>query len=272
MLESFDEIEDLKILSWNVNGLRAAIRKGFMDWLADDPGHIIGVQEIKALTEQLDDEIVEPERWHAYYHSAERKGYSGVAMFSRFKADEVETDLGEARFNEEGRLQLAKFGELTVANVYFPNGSGKNRDLSRIPYKLDFYDALRERLQPLVDEGERILVMGDFNTAREDIDLARPKQNVKTSGFRPEERENLELWFEAGWVDSFRHIHGPVEERYSWWSNRKGIRERNVGWRIDYVLASPGALEFVRDADIHHDIIGSDHCPVSITLDPKVTG
>lgn len=258
--------DKIEVVSWNVNGLRAAVRKGFMDWLEETPAAIIGLQEIRALPEQLKEHVREPEDWHAYFHSAERKGYSGVCLYSKLEADAVERSVEVEKFDIEGRIQDARFGQLRVLNVYFPNGSGKNRDLSRIPYKLEFYHHLRERLQPALEAGERILVMGDFNTAHREIDLARPKGNKNTSGFRPEERETFEEWLDAGWTDTFRHVHGDVEERYSWWSNRKGVRERNVGWRIDYVLASPGAMEFLEDADIHHDVMGSDHCPVSVRL------
>ncbi len=154
-------------------------------------------------------------------------------------------------------------------SVYFPKGSGTNRDNSRIPYKLAFYRALRKKLAPLCTAGERILVMGDFNTAYEDIDLARAKQNVENSGFRPEERRALGMWFKQGWVDTFRALH-PDAEEYSWWSQRLGLRDRNVGWRIDYVLASSGAMPFVRGAFIHRHVLGSDHCPVGVDLDPKI--
>jgi len=256
----------IEVVSWNVNGLRAAVRKGFMDWLGQSSADIVGLQEIRALPEQLQDHVRDPDGWHAYFHSAQRKGYSGVCVYSRCEADAVTRSVDVEKFDIEGRVQDARFGELRVFNCYFPNGSGKNRDLSRIPYKLEFYDHLRELLQPAVDAGERVIVMGDFNTAHREIDLARPKPNEKTSGFRPEERATFEQWLDAGWTDTFRRIHGDVEERYSWWSYRKGVRERNVGWRIDYVMASPAALDFLVGADIHHDVMGSDHCPVNVTL------
>ena len=162
-----------------------------------------------------------------------------------------------------------RFGPLLIVNGYFPNGSGPNRDLSRIPYKLDFYRHLFAHLEERRAAGERILVMGDFNTAHRDVDLARPKSNKKTSGFRPEEREELDRWLREGWTDTFR-VFQDGEGHYSWWSNRPGVRERNVGWRIDYVLASPGALPFVKEAFICPEVMGSDHCPVGVALDPKI--
>lgn len=264
------EKSNIQVVSWNVNGLRAAVRKGFLDWLDEAQAEIVGLQETRAMPEQLTKKAREPEGWFTYFHSAERKGYSGVGTYAKIEASSVERSVDVERFDIEGRVQDLRFDALRILNVYFPNGSGKNRDLSRIPYKLEFYDHLRQRLQPAVDSGQRVLVIGDFNTAHRPIDLARPKGNKNTSGFRPEERETFEDWLDAGWNDTFRHVHGDVPERYSWWSNRKGVRERNVGWRIDYVLASPGAMEFLVDADIHHDVMGSDHCPVSATFGREI--
>jgi exodeoxyribonuclease-3 len=164
---------------------------------------------------------------------------------------------------------LARFRRLVVANVYFPNGSGKDRDNGRVPFKLDFYRALFERLERLRRAGRRVLVLGDFNTAHREIDLARPRENQKTSGFLPEEREELDRWLRAGWVDTFRAFQ-PGPGHYSWWSQRQGVRARNVGWRIDYVLASPAAMRHVRGAFLHADVQGSDHCPVGVDVDPAL--
>lgn len=267
-----DSTDSLDIYSWNVNGLRACTRKGFVDWLHESNADIVGVQEIRALEEQLPKKVREPDDWHTDFFPAEsKKGYSGVGLFSQIEPDEVVTTLDEERFDREGRAQIARLGDLTIVNAYFPNGSGTNRDLSRIPYKLDFYDRVFELMQPALDRGEPVLVMGDFNTAHKPIDLARPKANTETSGFRPEEREALDKWFDAGWTDTFRHVCDEPE-RYSWWTYRGNCRERNVGWRIDYVLASPGAMEYLIDADIHHDVMGSDHCPVSVTMHRDVLG
>lgn len=262
---------DLKVLSWNVNGLRACDRSGFREQLRRLRPDVFGLQEVRALPEQLDPELRQPRNWHTHFVAAERKGYSGVGLFSRRPPDEVETSLGQERFDREGRVQLARFGRLLVANVYFPNGNGKDRDNGRVPYKLDFYRRLFDELQQRRRAGLRVLVMGDFNTAHREIDLARPKQNAKTSGFLPEEREELGRWIDAGWIDTFR----AFEEgggHYSWWSQRQGARERNVGWRIDYVLASKAAMRFVEDAFIRPEVRGSDHCPVGVSLDPAVLG
>jgi exodeoxyribonuclease III len=261
----------VKIVSWNVNGLRAAHKKGFCSWLHASGSDIVGVQEVRAQAEQLPEDARSPAGWHTHFVHATRAGYSGVGLFSRLQPDCVETLLDCEELDCEGRLQVATFGQLTVVNAYFPNGNGKERDNSRIPYKLRFYGALFDRLKRAHKKGERLLVMGDFNTAHAELDLARPRENRETSGFRPEEREELGRWLKAGWVDTFRHFQ-PAGGHYSWWSQRGGARERNVGWRIDYVLASPGAMAFVREAAIHPEVRGSDHCPVSVTLDPKVLG
>ncbi len=263
--------KNCRIYSWNLNGIRSATKKGFPDWLAKSRSEIVGVQEVRAQPEQVPDEVAAVDRFHQHFTAPVRKGYSGVGLFSRRKPDALETSLGEDRFDDEGRLQIARFGRLVVANGYFPNGSGKDRDNSRIPYKLDWYAALFDRLQKLRKSGKRVIVMGDFNTAHKPIDLARPKENEKTSGFRPEERAELDRWAKAGWVDTFRAFE-PGPDQYTWWSQRFGVRARNVGWRIDYILASPAAMKFVRGAFIRPDVMGSDHCPIGIDVDPAIFG
>lgn len=257
----------MKIISWNVNGIRAACRKGFVDWLSTTDADMVCLQEVRATQEQIPKELAEKSDWHQHYVAAQRKGYSGVGLLSRQPFDAIETALNVPEYDIEGRLQFIKMGKLTVVNGYFPNGSGKNRDNSRIPYKLAFFDAVMEKLEPARAAGEPILVLGDFNTAHRAIDLARPKQNVKTSGFCPEERESLDKWLNHGWVDTFRHFHPEKEGAYTWWSQRRGVREKNVGWRIDYVWASPGAMPHVKDAFILPDVMGSDHCPLGVVLD-----
>jgi len=261
----------MNVWSWNVNGLRACIRKGFLDWLKTVDGDIFGLQEARVRWEQLTHAQRNAHGYWPHIVQADKKGYSGVGLLAWRPPDWIETTLGEPRFDAEARLQIAAWGELVIANVYFPNGSGRNRDHSRVPFKLDFYQALYERLESLRADGGRVLVMGDFNTAHQPIDLARPKQNRnKTSGFLDEECEELDRWLKNGWIDTFRHFHPEKEGQYTWWSQRKGVRERNVGWRIDYVLASDGAMEFVEDAFIACDVMGSDHCPIGVTLDERV--
>lgn len=258
----------LRIYSWNVNGLRAIYRKGFLGWLGGEQPDFLGLQEVRATRQQLGEEHLRPLKYESAFVEAERKGYSGVGAYFRGRAEAGKVSLGE-EFDREGRLLSVNLGRLRIINGYFPNGNGKERDNSRVPFKLDFYAALFRNLEPSFAAGEPILLMGDLNTAHRAIDLARPKQNLKTSGFLPEECDEFDRWVRAGWVDTFRHFHeGPGH--YTWWSQRKGVREKNVGWRIDYVLASPGAMPYLKSAHIHPEVLGSDHCPISVRVDRRV--
>lgn len=261
----------MRIASWNVNGIRSCMGKTFAQWLTKCGAEIVALQEIRARHEQMPIELRRKRSWHLAVSAAERPGYSGVALLARRKPDAVETSLGRPDFDVEGRYQLARWGRLQVANVYFPNGNGKDRDLSRIPYKLDFYRHLFEVLEPARRQGEPILVMGDFNTSHQEIDLARPKANKETSGFRPEEREELDRWLRSGWTDTFR-LFEPGGGHYTWWSQRIGVREKNIGWRLDMILASPGAVPFLEGAAIHPEVMGSDHCPVSVEVGAGIVG
>lgn len=261
----------MRIVSWNVNGIRSAHAKGFGRYLRSCDADIIALQEVRATPDQVPKPLQAPKGWHTHIAPAQKLGYSGVGLFSRRPWDALEHTVGHKPFDSEGRIQRARFGRLHLVNGYFPNGNGKNRDLSRIPYKLKFYRHLKALLQPLVDRGDPVLVMGDFNTALEDIDLARPKDNVANSGFRPEERAAMREWLEGGWVDTFRHFNQDGGH-YTWWSQRPGVRAKNIGWRIDYVLASPAAMKFVRAAAIHPQTRGSDHCPISVEVNEKIFG
>ena len=261
----------MRIVSWNVNGIRACAKRGFAGFLDRCGADVLGVQEVRALPDQIPDEARAPAGWRTTFSPAERLGYSGVGLYARPEPERVETSLGEPRFDVEGRFVAARFrtgggGRLAVVNCYFPKGSGKDRDNSRVPYKLDFYRAVFDRAEDLRREGP-VLVIGDYNTAHREIDLARPRANVRNSGFLPEERAELDRWIEAGWTDAFRALHPDEPDHYSWWAQRGGARARNVGWRIDYVLASPEAMERVRGAFIWPDEHGSDHCPVGVDLD-----
>ncbi len=261
----------MRVASWNVNGLRSVASKGFEEWLTSAGSDIVGLQETRCRPEQVPAPLRELSGWHSHFVSAERAGYSGVGLYSRMPPSEISTSLDIPEFDVEGRVQIARFGRLRIANVYFPNGNGQARDNSRVPYKLRFYARLYELLEPWKASGEPVLVMGDWNTAPHEIDLARPKDNQKTSGFLPEERAEVQRWTSHGWTDTFRTFEkGPGH--YTWWSQRFGVRERNVGWRLDLVLASPGAMPFIRNANIHSDVRGSDHCPVSVDLDDAVLG
>ena len=256
----------MRIVSWNVNGLRACAKKGFLDFLATSGADVVGIQELRAFPAQLPPEVRAPTGWHAAFAPAERKGYSGVALFSRQAPDRVETKLGIPEYDVEGRLLIAHFKRLAIVTAYFPKGSGTARDNSRVPYKLGFYAALFERLQTLRRRGP-VFVMGDYNTAHTELDLARPKTNARTSGFLPIEREVLTAWLDAGWQDTFRHAHRGQPGHYTWWRQWGNAREDNVGWRIDYVLASPSAAKRVREAFIWPQVMGSDHCPVGVDVD-----
>ena len=256
----------MRVVSWNVNGLRACAKRGFLEFLEISDADVVGVQEVRAFPHQLGDGVRRPGGWHTWFSCAERAGYSGVGLYTRREPDDVETNLGDPRFDIEGRFILARFGRLRIANVYFPKGSGRERDNSRVPYKLDFYRAVFERMQQLKRAGP-VLVMGDYNTAHEPIDLARPKANEKTSGFLPEERAELHRWIASGWQDTFRAHHRGEPGHYTWWRQWGGARESNVGWRIDYVLASPAAAKRVRTAFIWPEVTGSDHCPVGVDID-----
>ena len=255
----------MRIVSWNVNGLRACVRKGFLDFLEASEADVVCVQEVRAFAHQLEPQVLAPEGWHSNFSAGERPGYSGVGIYSRQAPTRVETSLGDARLDMEGRMIVVHFGRMAVASVYFPKGSGRDRDNSRVPYKLDFYAALFERLQALRRRGP-VLVAGDYNTAHTAIDLARPKSNAKTSGFLAEERAELSRWIEAGWVDTFRALHAEEPDHYTWWRQWGGARENNVGWRIDYVFASKSAARRVTHAFIWPAVLGSDHCPVGVDM------
>ena len=252
----------MKLISWNVNGVRAVVKKGFLDWLDQEQPDILCLQETKAHVDQLTAEILTDHGYHTFWHSGERRGYSGVATFCKEEPLYVQEGLGIERYDAEGRVLLTEHENFLLYNIYFPNGQ---KDNIRLQYKLDFYDELLPIINEQVESGNNVVVTGDWNTAHHPIDLARPKQNVNTSGFMLIEREKLDMYVENGWIDTFRLFH-PEGDRYSWWTYRFGARERNVGWRIDYFFVNEGVLDNVVDADIHDEIMGSDHCPVSLEL------
>ena len=252
----------MKLISWNVNGVRAVVKKGFLDWLDQEQPDILCLQETKAHVDQLTAEILTDHGYHTFWHSGERRGYSGVATFCKEEPLYVQEGLGIKRYDAEGRVLITEHENFLLYNIYFPNGQ---KDNIRLQYKLDFYDELLPIINEQVESGNNVVVTGDWNTAHHPIDLARPKQNVNTSGFMPIEREKLDMYVENGWIDTFRLFH-PEGDRYSWWTYRFGARERNVGWRIDYFFVNEGFLDNVEDADIHDEVMGSDHCPVSLEL------
>jgi len=253
----------MKLISWNVNGIRAAVKKGFLDYLAKEQPDILCIQESKAHKEQLSSEILEEHGYCTYWHSGVKKGYSGVATFCKKEPLFIQEGLGIEKYDIEGRVLLTEHESFLLYNIYFPNGQ---KDETRLKYKLDFYDDLLPIINDQVESGNNVIVTGDWNTAHYPIDLARPKENINTSGFMPVERKKLDKYVENGWVDTFRLFH-EEGERYSWWTYRFGARDRNVGWRIDYFFVNDGMADLCIDADIHHNIFGSDHCPVSLVLD-----
>jgi exodeoxyribonuclease-3 len=254
----------LKLFSWNVNGIRACGRKGFLDWLKKARPDILGLQETRALPEQLEEGLRQPNGYEVHYHPAEKKGYSGVALYSRVAPESVVLGgLGEERFDSEGRLIIADYGDFLFYTGYFPNGGN---DLSRVPYKLEFSEAVLQHAEAQRRKGRSIVICGDVNTAHEEIDLANPKSNAKNTGFLPEEREWVTRLVDHGYLDIFRQRNPELTGAYTWWSNRKGVRERNVGWRIDYFFISSDLEEKVVEARIHSDVLGSDHCPIELEL------
>ncbi len=252
-------------VSWNINGVRAAARKGFLDWLYEYNPDILGVQEIKAEPHQLESLIRNPEGRYSYWNpSRTKKGYSGTALFTKTEPKEVQLGWGEERFDQEGRTIMADYGDFVFYTIYFPNGESSPE---RLQYKLDFYDSFLEHIIKQKNEGRSIIFSGDINTAHNEIDLARPKENKNTSGFLPIERAWLDRVVEAGFVDTFRYAYPDTADKYSWWSYRGGARERNVGWRIDYFFVSEDLAPKIKEAFILADVHGSDHCPVGITID-----
>lgn len=260
----------IDILSWNVNGLRAVGKRGFLQTLEASGADVVAIQEVRARPEQVEETLRAPPGWHVALHAAERPGYSGVGVYARQPWQQLETSLGAPELDCEGRVQMVRFGALLLVNVYVPNGSGKDRSNDRVPYKLAFSRRLFDVLAPEVAAGRPVLVVGDWNTAPREIDLARPHDNIGTSGFLPEERAEMERWFAAGWVDTFRAHQPDKRDAYTWWSQRFGVRARNVGWRIDLALASPAAFAAVRRAWISPDTEGSDHCPIGVQMDRSI--
>lgn len=252
----------MKIITWNVNGIRAAQRKGFLDWLRKESPDILCVQETKARPDQLDMELRDPEGYYVNFSSAERPGYSGVATFCRHKPVSETKGFGIDRFDCEGRVLVSELPEFTLLNIYFPNGG---QGETRLKYKLDFYDATLDYVNALRKKGREVLVLGDYNTAHQEIDLARPKENRNVSGFLPVERAWLDKWVASGQIDIFRRFNRSPDQ-YTWWDMKSRARERNVGWRIDYHFLTPGLAEKALRCDILSDVMGSDHCPVRLEL------
>ena len=253
----------MKIVSWNVNGLRAALGKGALDAVWKLKPDALCLQEIKARPDQLSEEQRKFPGYEVTWNPAEKAGYSGVATFLRTPARETRLGLGDPRFDVEGRVISTVHPGFRLFNVYFPSG---NRGKSRVDYKLDFYSCLLDACDDLHKKGEQIIITGDFNTAHMPIDLRNPKSNQKTSGFLPEERAWVQKYLDHGFVDIYRRLY-PEQVQYTWWTYVSNARQRGVGWRIDYFLISEGLVSRVRDAVIHDEILGSDHCPVELIIE-----
>ncbi len=251
------------ILSWNVNGLRAVLKKGFLEFIDREQPDILCLQETKLQEPQIPTEIKGLPGYHKYWSHAEKKGYSGVCVLSKEEPLSVSYSIGEERFDREGRVIRAEYPDFVLFNVYFPNGK-MNDD--RLQYKLDFYDRFLDVMNEAVKTGKNVVVCGDYNTAHKPIDLARPKANEEVSGFLPIEREWMDKLVEHGYVDTFRAFN-EKPEKYSWWSYIGNARSRNTGWRIDYFFANQGFMKHVRDGFIRQDVMGSDHCPVGISIE-----
>jgi exodeoxyribonuclease-3 len=255
----------MKITTWNVNGLRAALGKGFHASLQALGSDVLCLQEVRAAPSQID--LGELQRLeasfpHMTWNPAERPGYSGVATFARQQPEQVSLGLNASHFDSEGRVICTRHPGFLLFNIYFPNGG---RSLERVPYKLEFYAHLLDHCDLLHAAGEQIILCGDFNTSHRPIDLKNPKQNEKNTGFLPEERLWIDHYLEHGFVDIYRHLY-PDRVQYTWWTFISNARQRNVGWRLDYFLVSKSLLDQIQDAVIHDDILGSDHCPVSLIL------
>ena len=254
----------LRLFSWNVNGIRAAHRKGFLPWFDATAPDLLCLQEVRAEVDQIDAAIAAPLGYHSIWNpSRTKKGYSGTGVLSRREPLRVELGLGDERFDAEGRTVIAEFEDFVLFNSYFPNGRS---DLSRVPFKLEFCELFLKRCDEYRREGRPVVFCGDLNTSHREIDLARPKQNVKNTGFLPEERAWIDSVVDAGYIDTFRHLFPDEADRYTWWAMRMRARERNVGWRLDYFFVSDDITDRVVDARIHDDALGSDHCPVELQL------
>lgn len=248
----------MKLVSWNVNGLRAALKKGFVESMRELDPDIIGIQETKMQPGQAEVDLPEYEE---HFNSAIRKGYSGTAVFSKYKPINVTHNFGE--YDDEGRTIVCEFEDFYFVTVYTPNSKS---ELERLDYRMDWEDAFKEYMLEL-DKKKPVIICGDLNVAHKEIDLKNPKTNRRNAGFTDEEREKFGKLLEAGFTDTFRHLYPDKEGIYSWWSYRFNARKNNAGWRIDYFLVSNRIADKIKEAKIHTDIMGSDHCPVSLELE-----
>lgn len=252
----------IRLISWNVNGIRAIQKKGFLDWFQKSNPDILCLQETKAHPDQLEDVLKNVKSYDSHFSWAEKKGYSGVVTYTKLKPVKVQQGIGIKEFDSEGRFIVTEFDDFTLFNIYFPNGKAS---AERLQYKMNFYDAFLKLCKKLLKQDKKIVVCGDVNTAHKEIDLARPKENSVISGFLPQEREWIDKFLEAGFLDTFR-LFNQEPEQYTWWDMVTRARDRNVGWRIDYFYASENLKKNIVSASIHSDVMGSDHCPIELEL------
>lgn len=249
----------MKLVSWNVNGIRACVKKGFLDYFQQVDADIFCIQESKLQEGQIDLQL---EGYYQYWNYAERKGYSGTAVFTKKKPISVSYGIGERESEEEGRSIVLEYENFYLVNVYTPNSK---RDLSRLDYRLLWEEEIREYLLEL-NTIKPVIYCGDLNVAHEEIDLRNPKSNIGNSGFTVEERGKMTRLLESGFVDSFRRLYPDKPDSYTWWSYMAKVRERNIGWRIDYFIVSKELENHIVEAEIHHDVLGSDHCPILLNM------
>jgi exodeoxyribonuclease-3 len=253
----------MRIASFNINGIRAATGKGLWNWLEESRVDFLGVQEVKAHAEQVNLKPLSDLGYRFYWHAAEKKGYSGVAIFTRQEPDQVIIGMGNERYDREGRVIRADFGDLTILNCYFPSGSSSEE---RHGFKIEFLKDFYEWVKDLKKERQKLIVLGDYNIVHTEMDIHNPERKDNPSGYRPEEREWMNAWFALGFTDAFR-ILNPGEIAFSWWSYRAGSRARNKGWRIDYCSVSNPIAERLRSCYHQKDPVYSDHCPVIMDID-----
>jgi exodeoxyribonuclease-3 len=254
----------MRVLSWNVNGIRAVYKKGFLDWLESTGADIVCLQETKAHKEQLEDKLINVKGYNSYFSSAIKKGYSGVAIYSKEKPRKVEIKLGIKKFDDEGRILKLEYPNFTLLNLYIPKGDPRVGEPDIMDFKLGVYKKLSAYLKE--NEKKNIIVTGDFNIAHKAIDLARPKENENNTGFTLPERKRIDELVGLGYIDTFREFN-KENGNYTWWSYRTNAREKNIGWRIDYFFISPPLKSKLKKAYIFNQVTGSDHCPVGIELD-----
>ena len=253
----------MKLLSWNVNGIRSVRDKGFLGWMESESPDILCVQETKAHPEQLGPDLLELAGYQVFWNYPERKGYSGVAIFSKAEPHRVWYDFEHMGLDLEGRILAVDYVDFMLFNIYFPNGK---KDDIRLKYKMVFYDAFLRYIDELKAQGRKLIICGDVNTAHTETDLARPRENEKMSGFLPIEREWIDKFISHGYVDTFRHFNREPGH-YTWWDMKSGARARNIGWRIDYFFVSENLLPSLKNAFIMPEVTGSDHCPIGINLE-----